>query len=761
MRKELLLFLLLAVFPLMASADEQGGINYELNGNSGDSNIPYKAGVIAKSWGKYSGDIVIPESVTATSSSGWWGSTTRTYKVTYLSDGAFSGCTGLTSVTLPSTMTTVGKDAFRGCTSLKSIYSNMLYPQSLGTEAFASVPDDCVLYIPVGTLTAYKNAGWTRESTGITIVEVGEVQENFCLENPVTHDFIQNVVYPDNDYTFTRITDYTTQSTQYRKDLPSPVRLIPPVVGEGKELVLEIYADGSMVRSDVHALESKVLEVWNLIPQKSYTYRLYVVNADDTRSEIADGSFRTEGTVRMLNIGNVYNFRDIGGWRLPNGKRIKYDKIFRTGELEITSFNSVKIRITEEGVNELLNVQGVGVEIDFGDYQGSPVKNYLEYVDGVNNGSKYKMKQYLLAINEAPQQFRNCFEKIVSSLRDGKKVIFHCNLGADRTGTLAFLLEGLLGASESDMAKDYEMTSYTYDGRYRYVDPTGISEDLYNRDHSYWKLVKYVKDNFQGSTFSEKVEQMARSLGISQQDIDDYRRLMTEVVLDEDSTTVPVAAENVDVTVRRTINAQEWSTLCLPFSMTAQQVKSTFGNDVQLAAFNDYVYDEQTDMLTVDFADVTSIEANRPYLIWVTSPVAEFSVRGVTIDPQEAVVDFDTSPTKTMSRQMVGTYVANTVLASGRLFLSGNKFWYSAGKTKIKGYRAYFNFFDVLASFSDTHRADGSRIMMTFNPVPTSVRNHSLETANSVNCYYDLQGRRVEYPQKGVYIRNGRKEVVR
>ena len=749
MRKELLLFLLLAVFPLMASADEQGGINYELNGNSGDSNIPYKAGVIAKSWGKYSGDIVIPESVTATSSSGWWGSTTRTYKVTYLSDGAFSGCTGLTSVTLPSTMTTVGKDAFRGCTSLKSIYSNMLYPQSLGTGAFASVPDDCVLYIPVGTLTAYKNAGWTRESTGITIVEVGEVQENFCLENPVTHDFIQNVVYPDNDYTFTRITDYTTQSTQYRKDLPSPVRLIPPVVGEGKELVLEIYADGSMVRSDVHALESKVLEVWNLIPQKSYTYRLYVVNADDTRSEIADGSFRTEGTVRMLNIGYVYNFRDIGGWRLPDGKRVKYGKVFRTGELEIPG---KMLKITEEGINELLNVQHVGVEIDFGDYPGSPVENSLEYV----NKSDYKVKQYVKGITTTQQQLKNCFEKTVSSLRAGKNVIFHCNLGADRTGTFAFLLEALLGVSESDLAKDYEMTSYTYARRYRFV--SGSTND---DEHAWHKLIKYVKENFQGNTFHEKVEQMALSFGISQQDIDDYRRLMTEVVLDEDSTTVPVAAENVDVTVRRTINAQEWSTLCLPFSMTAQQVKSTFGTDVQLAAFNDYVYDEQTDMLTVDFADVTSIEANRPYLIWVTSPVAEFSVRGVTIDPQEAVVDFDTSPTKTMSRQMVGTYVANTVLASGRLFLSGNKFWYSAGKTKIKGYRAYFNFFDVLASFSDTHRADGSRIMMTFNPVPTSVRNHSLETANSVNCYYDLQGRRVEHPQKGVYIRNGRKEVVR
>jgi len=91
--------------------------------------------------------------------------------------------------------------------------------------------------------------------------------------------------------------------------------------------------------------------------------------------QIAQGSFRTEGTVRMLNIGYVYNFRDIGGWSLPNGRRVKYGKVFRTGELEIPY---KQLKITDEGINELLNVQHVSVEIDFGDYDDSPVMNLLK-----------------------------------------------------------------------------------------------------------------------------------------------------------------------------------------------------------------------------------------------------------------------------------------------------------------------------------------------------------------------------------------------
>ena len=738
-----LLLPLLVLLPLMAVAEEIDGINYTLR-NFNDNNIKSQAEVTARSSGTYSGQVVIPEKVEYTSTNWWWTST-QTYRVTSIADRAFADSRRLTAVTIPVSVTKVGQYAFQACSSLRHIYSNMLYPQSLGNKSFSSVSKDCVLHIPVGTLTAYEQAGWSEASTGITIVEEGEPAENYCIENPVNHDFIRLTDYPDNDYTFTRITDYTTQETPYRKDLPAPVCIVPPAVNDGRAFLLELFADRRLVRSETYALQSKVLQVWNLIPQKSYTYRLSVLQPNGTPTVVTSGSFRTTGQVRMMNIDGVYNCRDIGGWRLPGGRRVKYDRIFRSGELEVPG----KLSISDAGIHELIDVQGIGVEIDFGDYDGSPVSKW-----GIDfyRGSNYQIMQYTNSATQTYQQNKHCFEATVNSLRAGKKVIFHCNLGADRTGSFAFLLEALLGVSESDLAKDYEMTSYTYDQRYR----TASDNDNNENEHGYRRYIAYIKKTFPGNTFSEKVEQMALSFGIRQTDIDDFRRLMTETVLDEDSLTPPVAATDVDVCVHRTIKADEWSTLCLPFAMTADQLAAAFGDDVQLAQFNDYVYDAEADILTVGFANVTSLEANHPYIIKVSEPIVDFTVAHADIDPQETLVDFDDSPLHDQARQMAGTYVANTMLDYGWLFLNGGNLWYSVGKTQMKGYRAWFNFHDRLSSMSAT--GDGatptssSRLALSLNPLVTAVGRPRSSTTNDSRNLYDLQGRRVTAPRRGLYI---------
>ena len=76
-----------------------------------------------------------------------------------LGDGAFSGCSGLTSLTIPSGVTSIGGWAFYGCSGLTSIY---VYPENLpelGTGIFNGCDaKNCTVYVPKGTYDAYKSS---------------------------------------------------------------------------------------------------------------------------------------------------------------------------------------------------------------------------------------------------------------------------------------------------------------------------------------------------------------------------------------------------------------------------------------------------------------------------------------------------------------------------------------------------------------------------------------------------------------------------
>ncbi|MBO5628697.1 MAG: hypothetical protein J5965_06425, partial [Aeriscardovia sp.] len=116
-------------------------------------------------------------------------------------------------------------------------------------------------------------------------------------------------------------------------------------------------------------------------------------------------------------------------------------------------------------------------------------------------------------------------------------------------------------------------------------------------------------------------------------------------ILDETSTVAPTAKTGVDVLVKRTIKANEWSTICLPFEMSEAQVKEAFGDDVKLGDFTGYDVKDEGETITVNFTDVTptTIEANHPYIIKLSAPVTEFTVDGVDIDPQDAEINKGTS----------------------------------------------------------------------------------------------------------------------
>ena len=113
---------------------------------------------------------------------------------------------------------------------------------------------------------------------------------------------------------------------------------------------------------------------------------------------------------------------------------------------------------------------------------------------------------------------REAFTKVFKVFLDEKNypIDFHCIAGQDRTGSVAYVLEALLGADEDRLMRDWETTA------------------LWNRNvkfahaNRYDKLVDVFKREFPADTVRESVEKYVLSLGFTQGDIEKFRSIMLE-----------------------------------------------------------------------------------------------------------------------------------------------------------------------------------------------------------------------------------------
>lgn len=241
------------------------------------------------------------------------------------------------------------------------------------------------------------------------------------------------------------------------------------------------------------------------------------------------------------------------------------------------------------------------------------------------------------------------------------------------------------------------------------------------------------------------------------------------VVLDEASTVAPVASDGpVDVKVKRTIKANEWATICLPFDMSAEQLQAAFGDDVRLAEFlgvweAQYENDEADypQSIRVDFSSATALNANQPYIIKTGRDITSFTVDGVTVRPEEVYQSFGSQRRGTFA-EFFGSYVANTVVEDGSLFIAQNKFWYSVGLTKSKAFRCNI----ALQYTLDYKNSGNARKAVVFNidDTATAIGNIAVEGTPNGRVY-SLSGvclgteRDLNRLPKGIYVVGGKKVI--
>jgi hypothetical protein len=127
-----------------ASTTTDGKFYYEVSGSNATI-----TGLVDRN---ISGSLEIPDTIN---------DGTSTYAVTSVGNTAFSGCTGLTIVTIPDSVTTIGSSAFSGCTGLETINALPATAPVTSSGMFSGVPSTVVLYTPSGA-TGYDVAPWTQ-----------------------------------------------------------------------------------------------------------------------------------------------------------------------------------------------------------------------------------------------------------------------------------------------------------------------------------------------------------------------------------------------------------------------------------------------------------------------------------------------------------------------------------------------------------------------------------------------------------------------
>ncbi len=300
----------------------------------------------------------------------------------------------------------------------------------------------------------------------------------YSVENEITHAYLTDFSYdtiPDLNVSY--VMDYFNMPHTYRLDAPVPMHLHWDHQADAVAQRLEVSESSTYSDSLVFVLDKDTsdYDLYNLIPGRTYYCRVISVK-DDVETKVGESVIQPEGMLRWVYAEGTWNVRDMGGWPGLGGNPIKYGKIFRGAQL-IAPKSPFNVLLTASGIEAMRNV-GIRAELDLRSASQAPntVSAISKKVNGVQDVDFFNISESvnarMLNFDRNDANIRE-LQWIIDELKAGKPVFYHCQNGADRTGTLGFLIGALLGMSEGDLAKDYELTTFCQEAAVDF-DPTEV-----------------------------------------------------------------------------------------------------------------------------------------------------------------------------------------------------------------------------------------------------------------------------------------------
>ena len=281
-----------------------------------------------------------------------------------------------------------------------------------------------------------------------------------------------------------------------------------------------------VLRSDSNCLDiflvtnQTTIKVINLEPGRAYEWRVARLRPRAALSNIAH--FKT-GAIwpRLLYIPGVVNARDLGGRTTQDGRRIRMGKLYRSGAFNVSSravggwmldskFEVGANLITPVGVRIVQDDLHVKTDLDLRSdlecalLKSSPLGTDVRWVH-------IRVRAYEW-IREDMAAVAAVFHTLAQA--ENYPIALHCAAGRDRTGTIAFLIGGLLGLSEEDLYRDWAASILA-------SDDLAISPNLFHG------LVQMMK-NYAGATLQGQIESFILACGVSKGEIEILRGILLE-----------------------------------------------------------------------------------------------------------------------------------------------------------------------------------------------------------------------------------------
>jgi protein-tyrosine phosphatase len=246
------------------------------------------------------------------------------------------------------------------------------------------------------------------------------------------------------------------------------------------------------------------LAVRNLFVGTRYFWKVRAEGRRIEPVESAVWSFRTHPALpRWVFVPGITNMRDLGGWPTVAG-RVRQGLVYRS-----SAMSSRRMR----GETERILLDELTIRTDL-DLRSKDERPHPVLDEGRVRWCHAPVLPYgELATAKGMSGYRNALRVFTDP--DAYPILCHCRAGADRVGTVVFLLLGLLGVEFDDLARDYELTSFSVWGKR-------------SRHSAAFQTVVDALQTFPGATINEQIRNYAIAIGLTAEEIDRIRGILLE-----------------------------------------------------------------------------------------------------------------------------------------------------------------------------------------------------------------------------------------